>query len=595
MYCKRCGNFVNEDDTKCRACGTLIEKPDEEPTVQDKKEEVRPQEHADTNSEFQWNIHEFPKSKKTEDAVFVWDASALETKEPEPDEIPLEEQLFREMSRESIDTHPEELDKFLTFSRKNEEFQKLLDREYERLHQGPDTDSFPWEEDDMVEDQTPEEEASEEAFEEAFQEIEVPQEQQLEKEEQPAPESIEPAVTEEKLPEPIQVADNEYDTQIGEMQAARASFFSQEIIQDNETIQKKYGQPEDEAAPVPEQKEELLAESAETELAAPVESIEPIQPEPLAEVTEEIMPEMPVPEEGPQEPVAAILQELAEEMPREEHIEEEPKKGGPGKVLLIVIAIILAFEILLLGIRYFAPQSEASRAIAEGQRKVAVVIGGWVDAIGDLFSGDEKEDPQDLETLKPDDEDPDQEVLEKPAPNPEPEADKEKLIAAQQANNKNIESIKANDDLAYVAGRDYGLADLNKSQPLTNNVWFIKEDGEAVYYDASIIGALISFNSHWIDYVNGDDSNNSKVLDFVKANSKAYDNAVSFSKVGKIKETFKGLEIGEIRQGEKGFYLWVREEIQIEEGGRVTDKTYRWIYYLEPENGQMKIVNYYKF
>lgn len=576
MYCKRCGNFVNEDDTKCRACGTLIEKPDEEPTVQDKKEEVRPQKHADTNSEFQWNIHEFPKSKKTEDAVFVWDASALETKAPQPDEIPLEEQLFREMSRDSIDSHPEELDKFLTFSRKNEEFQKLLDREYERLHQGPDTDSFPWEEDDMVDDQAPEE---------SFEEVEAPQEQPLEKEEPSAP-------------EPIQVADNEYDTQIGEMQAARASLFSQEIIQDNETIQKKYGQPEDEAAPVPEQKEEVPAESAETELVTPVESLESlesVQPEPLPEVTEEIIPEMPISEEAPQEPVAAILKELAEDMQKEELAEEEPKKGWPGKVLLIVIAIILVFEILLLGIRYFAPQSDAARAIGEGQRKVAVVVGGWVDAIGDLFSGDEKEDPQDLETLKPDDEDPDQEVQEKPAPNPEPEADKEKLIAVQQANNKNIESIKANDDLAYVAGRDYGLTDLNKSQPLTNNIWFTKEDGEAVYYDASIIGTLISFNSHWIDYVNGDDSNNSKVLDVVKANSKAYDNAVSFSKVGKIKETFKGLEIGEIRQGEKGFYLWVREEIQIEEGGRVTDKTYRWIYYLEPENGQMKIVNYYKF
>lgn len=585
MYCKRCGNFVKEDDTKCRACGTLIEKPDEAPLTQDKKEEeARSQQHVATSSEFQWNIHEFPKSKKTEDAVFVWDSSALETKAPESDEIPLEEQLFREMSRDSMDSHPEDLDKFLTFSRKNEEFQKLLDREYERLQHYSDEDSLHLEEGEAAEETLEDGPAQQEFFEE------------IEEKEEQAIEPVELIEVEELTTEPLEATIEEpakkqetvpEGTQIEEMQAARASFFSQEIIQDNATIKKKYGQPEVVAAPVTEKKQEEPEESIQQ--AAMQEFME--------EPSVEEEPLKPVDETQP-EPTVAVSQELIEEALPEESIEEEAKKGWLGKTLLIVIAIILAFEIILLGIRYFAPESEASRAIGEGQRKVAVVISDWVESIGSLFSGSDgkdSEDPEGLETLKPEDEQPDKDAQEKPAPDPDPEADKEKLIVSQQANNKNIQSIKANDSLTYKQGKDYGLVDLNKSQPLTNNIWFTKEDGEAVYYDASIIGTLISFDSHWIDYVNGDDSSNSKVLDFVKKNSKAYDNAVSFSKVGKIKETFNLLEIGEIRQGEKGFYVWVHEEIRIEEGGKVTDKTYNWIYYLEPENGQMKIVNYYKF
>jgi hypothetical protein len=85
------------------------------------------------------------------------------------------------------------------------------------------------------------------------------------------------------------------------------------------------------------------------------------------------------------------------------------------------------------------------------------------------------------------------------------------------------------------------------------------------------------------------------VLDLLKKDSEAYRKTLAFSKAGKIKESFKLLEIGEIRQGAKGFYIWVHEEIQITEKGTATDKKYNWIYYLEPSDNKMQIVNYFKF
>ena len=90
-------------------------------------------------------------------------------------------------------------------------------------------------------------------------------------------------------------------------------------------------------------------------------------------------------------------------------------------------------------------------------------------------------------------------------------------------------------------------------------------------------------------------SGNKSVLNLLKKDSEAYRKTANYSKIGKIKETFKLLEIGEIRQGSTGFCVWVHEEMQITENGTITDKKYNWVYYLEPVDGKMQIVNYFKF
>ena len=177
-------------------------------------------------------------------------------------------------------------------------------------------------------------------------------------------------------------------------------------------------------------------------------------------------------------------------------------------------------------------------------------------------------------------------------PDPNPTADKNVLVTSQLGNNTNIQQVKANDALAWQQGKNYGIADLNNSKPIENNVWQTPENGEPVYFDQSVVGTVIAFDSQWIDYVN---SGNKNVLELLKKDSEAYRKTANFSRIGKIKETFKLLEIGEIRQGADGFYVWAHEEIQVTENGKATDKKFNWIYYLEPQDGKMKIVNYYRF
>ena len=52
------------------------------------------------------------------------------------------------------------------------------------------------------------------------------------------------------------------------------------------------------------------------------------------------------------------------------------------------------------------------------------------------------------------------------------------------------------------------------------------------------------------------------------------------------------VKIGEIRQGEQGFYLWDAEEIKLTENGVTSTASYQWVYCLEAVDCQMKIVDY---
>ncbi|MDD3169704.1 MAG: zinc ribbon domain-containing protein [Eubacteriales bacterium] len=621
MYCRKCGNKTGDTDHYCQVCGTptgyeeptaapaetnemkeeivfnppyenkshFVKEPlldGEEPSEPKEEEEalkefisedeieahkekeretVKPDSLKD--SEFTWNIYEFPSSKKTEEIEFNWSMEDFsrppESKEAEP--TPFEEEFFQEIREDSSRIKDQNIDRFFTFSRKNEEFQELLDKEYDKLN----TRSEP----DRTEKVVTEPEAPEEAA---------------------APEEVTPK-----------------SEQISEMARARAQFFGEELIRDNESIKKKLkteteeeAEPEQAAEPEPVPMEEPAPESEPEPEAGPEPEAEsePLPqtygPEPEAE--SELLPQTYGPEPEPKSDDDASGPVFAGEAEQEE---EERHKRGIGQILLTILAVILFVEIVILGIRYFAPDSVAAKAIDNTQTQIFKTLSGWSEGINVLFSGNDSNEDEGIQEEgdtgqdntgqdEPSVEQPDDPETDNPVPDPNPTADKNALISSQMGNNINIIQVKANEALTWQTGKNYGQADINNSKPISNNIWQTPENGAPVYYDKSIVGTIIAFDSQWIDYVN---EGNKSVLDLVKKDSKAYQNAVSYSRVGKIKETFQLLEIGEIRQGSKGFYVWVHEELQIMENGTSTDKRYNWIYYLEPSDGKMQIVNYFKF
>jgi len=643
MYCRSCGNKLGDMDRFCQVCGTptgyqeppaapaetseikeeIVFNPpyenkshfaEEEPPFEAeeapaaKKEEEDLQEfisedeieahkqEKDTdsseplkNAEFAWNVHEFPGTtgaKKTEEIIFNWNMEDFnQPEEKEPEVKAFEEELFQEIRDESNRIKEQNIDRFFTFSKKNEEFQKLLDKEYEKFKMSSEP----------IESAAVPEETQ---FHEVTLDTEVPAEEPLKE--------AEPTVEEVIIPEAPEVAAK--SEQVLEMARARAQFFGEELIRDNDSIKKKLEPIEHAEEPVVEQvevpafeqeskkEEEHFIEATETE--EPIETEEPVEteeegsngPERVAAFTPLAIPTFP-----------GVEEKEAEE--KEEETEEEKETDGKhkrsvGQILLAIIAIILVIEILILGIRYFAPNSAAAEAIGNTQTEIFNTVSGWMGGINDLFSGNDSDE----DAVKPDDSDKDNAGEEEqppveqpsdtdtPAPDPNPTADKNALVSSQLGNNRNIEQVKANEALIYQAGKDYGLVDINNSKPITNNIWQTPEKADPVYYDKSVVGTIIAFDSQWIDYVNG---GSKSVLDLLKKDSEAYRKTANFSKIGKIKETFKLLEIGEIRQGSKGFYIWVHEELQITENGTTVNKKYNWVYYLEPVDGKMQIVNYF--
>ena len=85
------------------------------------------------------------------------------------------------------------------------------------------------------------------------------------------------------------------------------------------------------------------------------------------------------------------------------------------------------------------------------------------------------------------------------------------------------------------------------------------------------------------------------MINFTAQGSPAQLNTLSFAKVGKIKENFISLEIGDIRKGENGYYIWVREKIELIENDVSEIRIYDWIYQVVEIENEMKIVNYFSY
>lgn len=196
MYCKKCGKPLHGGDRFCSGCGAKVEEEFVPAFKQSEQTEPESQEKkfrkSFTTPDFNWDLDGYPTDqKKTEDVDFNWD-SVLEEKqrirfeeqrrreEPqktllkeeagedsaEPlrsfgadtagtetdgkesvsDIAELEKAIFADMGTLTRDDNgtfasagegrTAKIDKFYTFNKKNEEFQALLDREYERIRNG---------------------------------------------------------------------------------------------------------------------------------------------------------------------------------------------------------------------------------------------------------------------------------------------------------------------------------------------------------------------------------------------------------------------------------------------------------------------------
>ncbi|NLD19406.1 MAG: zinc-ribbon domain-containing protein [Clostridiales bacterium] len=240
---------------------------------------------------------------------------------------------------------------------------------------------------------------------------------------------------------------------------------------------------------------------------------------------------------------------------------EREEKSGKGrvvlKVVLIILIVILAVEVVGMGIKFLAPQSKAAEIIDTQLNKVIQLITGE-DTEYSVIAAQVRMEPME---------------------------DKTELITANENRNinHNVKSIVYNEELGYDQQRDGKVSDLVLSQPMTQVEWGRDKDNSPVYYDEEVVGEIIEFEARKVALMN---KGNEKILSMIDQGSKLYSQTAGL-KDTQMNGKFSKLEIGEIRQGGSTYYVWVRETI----GDTSVDR----VYSMYPEKKYvMKMVNCYE-
>jgi len=193
MYCNNCGSEIADGSKFCSNCGSPLaanvtqnaaaneqeapaeqkaapagtrplsssegEKPSAAADNANIKTDIEKEDMPQRRSfaEFQWNVEDYPdsSSEKTEDINFDWNADPRDIPDApsrydnglsrDPGEIGVSSAkdvgtIAAEVPSAAVEEKPmsasDKIDKFYTFNRKNEEFQQLLNKEYEKARNG---------------------------------------------------------------------------------------------------------------------------------------------------------------------------------------------------------------------------------------------------------------------------------------------------------------------------------------------------------------------------------------------------------------------------------------------------------------------------
>lgn len=154
MYCRNCGKELLENDNFCPVCGTKVEKKTQEPESREIVFDPNTVPETKENFDFKWDLEDFNRQqRRTEDAAsFDWgDLLGVKKERTVNDRIseasrlpgrnyePISDFVFdpsgaaQPAERKAADKFGSREDDFYTFSKKNAEFQELLNKEHERV------------------------------------------------------------------------------------------------------------------------------------------------------------------------------------------------------------------------------------------------------------------------------------------------------------------------------------------------------------------------------------------------------------------------------------------------------------------------------
>lgn len=462
------------------------------------------------------------------------------------------------------------IDKFYTFNQKNEEFQALLDQEYERLRNRIREDSEaeaiiankeekleqaratwskePLEEAEETVEVTEETEAPVEAAVEA--EVEVAEAEVVNDTEETEEAKVTEVETEE-APE-TEDADVETESEFEEVEETEeATEEDEEAVQEAEepAIQEEACACETEEEVACDISSEGAEEACVVEAQAQVEEVakaEEAETEDEHDDTEEAEAE-----ETPSKPESGNPPSDEEKKEKEASGDEDSKetklhysdifanddvhdsdsgneqKTGRWKIIVLdIIIVILAIAVICSGILVFAKGSAPANKISQGISWVTEKFSGSSDK-----SKDDKKSEEKAEKAK----------------------SMEDVVAAAKKNYVNIGKVQYDSKLKFDKSKDYGISELKNAKNFKDGKF---SDGKLL--SEAIVNLSLGYYSGLTDKVN---SGSDDVLKLINEDSELYGHVKAIAE-GNEEQQIKNIKIGEIKNSGSNYYVI----LQITEG-----------------------------
>ena len=458
------------------------------------------------------------------------------------------------------------IDKFYTFNQKNEEFQALLDQEYERLRNRIREDS---EAEAIIANKEEKLEQaratwSKEPLEEAEETVEVTEETEAPVE---AAVEAEVEVAEAEVVNDTEETEEAQDTEIETEEAHEteeadvASEFEVEEAEETEEAEEAVQEAEEpaiqEEACACETEEEVACdisnedaeEACVVEAKAQVEEVAKI--EEVETVDEHDDTEEAETEETPSKPESGNPPSDEEKKEEEASGDEDSKetklhysdifanddvhdsdsrdeqKTGRWKIIVLdIIIVILAIAVICSGILVFAKGSAPANKISQGISWVTEKFSGSSDN-----SKDDKKSEEKAEKTK----------------------SMEDVVAAAKKNYVNIGKVQYDSKLKFDTSKDYGISELKNAKKF--------KDGEfsgGKLLSEAIVNLSLGYYSGLTDKVN---SGSDDVLKLINEDSELYGHVKAIAE-GDEEQQIKNIKIGEIKNSGSNYYVI----LQITEG-----------------------------
>ena len=225
-----------------------------------------------------------------------------------------------------------------------------------------------------------------------------------------------------------------------------------------------------------------------------------------------------------------------------EEDDDDQRKGGAKRVILGIIGVIIVLIIAVLGITIILPDSPVAQVMNDMGHKV-------VTAVTDVFGGNDDKDKDKIDVRES--------ALE----------DKTKLIQAEIDRNykNNIEEIVYNSELAYDNEATYDLKDLKDAKNIQTVLWYEDENGKPHYYDQEITGTiieLVSMRSAWIN------KSDKSIFSILNTGTSEYNKVEALEKNNK-EQLVEMLSIGDIKVAGNAYYVWTAETVAGETTGHI--------------------------